>query len=155
MLCQSPLKLAEAHGKSIWRPAVQLQRRNTFSWGFRGFLQWPNPCLRRVGLTIGSRRASQNSLPEVWPWMLLYLHLIDDFLCLSLPSGASLGGSTVKDPPANAGDPHSIPGSARSPGEGNGNPLQYSCPENPMDRGACQSAIHGVAKSWTQLSTHG
>ena len=40
----------------------------------------------------------------------------------------------------------------RSPGEGNGNPLQYSCLGNPMDRGACQSLVHGVAKSWTRLS---
>ena len=61
--------------------------------------------------------------------------MIDDFLCFCLPNGASLGGSMVKNPPANAGDAHSIPGSARSPGEGNGNPLQYACLENPMDKG--------------------
>ena len=48
-----------------------------------------------------------------------------------------LGGSKVKNPPANAGDMGSISGSGRSPGEGNGNPLQYSCLKNPMDRGAC------------------
>ena len=46
----------------------------------------------------------------------------------------------------------SIPGSERSPGEGNGNPLQYSCLKNSMDRGAWQAIVHGVAKSWTQLS---
>ena len=55
----------------------------------------------------------------------------------------------VKNLPANAGDEGSIPGSRRSPGEGNGNPLQYSCLENPMNRGAWQSIVHGVAKSWT------
>ena len=63
----------------------------------------------------------------------------------------------VKNPPANAGDPTSIPESGRSPGEGNGNPLQYSCLENPMDRGAWQAAVCRVAKSQTQLkrlSTH-
>ena len=49
----------------------------------------------------------------------------------------------------NAADPGSIPGSGRSPGEGNGNPLQYSCLENPMDRGAWWATIHGVAKSRT------
>ena len=59
------------------------------------------------------------------------------------------GGSVVKTPPANAGDTGSIPGSERSPGEGNGNPLHYSCPENPMDRGACWAIVHGVVKSWT------
>ena len=46
------------------------------------------------------------------------------------------GGSVVKNPPANAGDPGSIPGSGRFPGEGNGNPLQHSCQENSTDRGA-------------------
>ena len=44
------------------------------------------------------------------------------------------------------------PGSGRCPGEGNGFPLQYSCLKNPMDRGAWQATVHGVTKSWTQLS---
>ena len=64
-------------------------------------------------------------------------------------------GSVIKKPPANAGndrDTGSIPGSAKSPGEGNGNPLQYSCLENPMERRAWQAAVHGAAKSWTQLN---
>ena len=52
----------------------------------------------------------------------------------------------------NAGDPSSIPGLGRSPGEGNGNPLQYSCLENSMDGGAWWATVHGVTKSWTQLS---
>ena len=62
------------------------------------------------------------------------------------------GGSEVKAPACNAGDLGSIPGSGRFPGEGNGNPLQYSCLENPMDRGAWWATVHGVPKSWTQLS---
>ena len=60
----------------------------------------------------------------------------------------------VKNPPANAGDirgASSIPGLGRSPGVGNSNPLQYSCLENPMDRGAWQATAHTVAKSQTQL----
>ena len=57
----------------------------------------------------------------------------------------------VKNPPANAGDMGSIPGSGRSPGEGNGNPLQDSCLGNPMDRGAWWATVHGVAKSQTRL----
>ena len=48
-----------------------------------------------------------------------------------------------------AGDVGSVPGWGRSPGEGNGNPLQYSCLEISMDRGACWATVHGVAKSWT------
>ena len=58
----------------------------------------------------------------------------------------------VKNLPANAGDPDSIPGSGRSPGEGNRNPFQYSCLENSMDRGAWQATVYGVAKSQTRLS---
>ena len=52
----------------------------------------------------------------------------------------------------NARDPGSIPGLGRSPGEGNGNPLQYYCLENPMDRGAWQATVYGVAKSQIRLS---
>ena len=62
------------------------------------------------------------------------------------------GGLESKASACNAGDPGSIPELGRSPGAGNGNPLQYSCLENPMDRGAWEAAVHGVAKSWTRLS---
>ena len=58
----------------------------------------------------------------------------------------------VKASAYNAGDPGSVPVLGRSPGEGNGNPLQYSCLENPMDRGAWRATVHGVANSWTRLS---
>ena len=60
--------------------------------------------------------------------------------------------SEVKASASNAGDLGSIPGSGRSPGEGNGNPLQYSCLENPMDGGAWWATVHGVTKSRTRLS---
>ena len=62
------------------------------------------------------------------------------------------GGSEVKASASNAGDPGSIPGSGRSPREGNGNPLQYSCLENPMDGRAWWAIVHRVAKSRTRLS---
>ena len=58
----------------------------------------------------------------------------------------------VENPPANAGgitDVVSVPGSGRSPGGEHGNPLQYSCLEDPMDRGAWWATVHRVAKSWT------
>ena len=70
------------------------------------------------------------------------------------PSGFP-GGTVVKNPPANAGearDASLIPGLGRSPGVGNGNPLQYSCMENSMDRGACWATVHEVTKSGTQLT---
>ena len=62
------------------------------------------------------------------------------------------GGAAVKNLTANAGDPSSIPESGRSPGRGNSYPLQYSCLDNPMDRGAWRARVHGVTKSRTQLS---
>ena len=61
--------------------------------------------------------------------------------------------AVVKNSPANTGDlidMGSIPGLGRSPGGGHGNPFQYSCLENPMDKGAWQATVHGVAKNWTQ-----
>ena len=62
------------------------------------------------------------------------------------------GGSDGKASVYNVEDPGSIPGLGRSPGEGNGNPLQYSCLENPVDRRAWQVTVRGVAKSRTRLS---
>ena len=64
------------------------------------------------------------------------------------------GGSVVKNPLANVGDVGLIPGSGRYPGGGNGNPLQYSCLENPKDRGAWQATVCGVTKSHMCLSVH-
>ena len=61
------------------------------------------------------------------------------------------GGSVVKNLPDNAGDVGFILGLGRSPGEGNGNPLQYSCLENPMDRGAYWATVHRVTKGQTRL----
>ena len=65
---------------------------------------------------------------------------------------ASVVAQTIKNLPANAGDPGSIPGSGRSPGEQNSNPRQYSCLENSMDRGAWQVTVVGVANSRIPLS---
>ena len=73
---------------------------------------------------------------------------------LSYLSDSSLVSQWAKKSAFNAldtGDACSIPGSGRSPGGGHGNPLQYSCLENPMDRGAWQAIVHGFAESWTRL----
>ena len=77
--------------------------------------------------------------------MLGYLHVRVYLICFP-------GGSDSKESACNAGDLGSIPGSGRSHGEGNDNPLQYFCLENSMDRGAWYATVHGVAKSQTQLS---
>ena len=66
--------------------------------------------------------------------------------------GSFPGDPDSKEASCSAGDPGSIPGPGRSPGERNDNPLQYSCLRNPMDRGAWQTTVHGVTKSWTRLS---
>ena len=63
-----------------------------------------------------------------------------------------LVAQVVKNLPAYAGDVGSFPGWGQSPGEGNGNPLQYSCLENPMDGGVWWAMVHGIRKSWMQLS---
>ena len=76
--------------------------------------------------------------PLKWPIGEMYACLLT---CLDFP-----GGSVVKNMSASAGDVGSILGSGSSPGEGNGNPLQYSCLGNPMDRGAWQVTVHGVAE---------
>ena len=64
----------------------------------------------------------------------------------------SLVAQTIKASAYNVGDLGSIPGLGKSPGEGNGNPLQFSCLENPMDGGAWWATVHGVKKTWTGLS---
>ena len=80
------------------------------------------------------------------PGHLASVEHFDDAYWLSLPWW--LSGNM----PANEGDVGSIPGSGGSPGEGNGNPLQYPCLENSMDKGAWRAVVHEVAKSQTQLS---
>ena len=87
---------------------------------------------------------------------LLFLHpfSLSIFKFAILFKWASLVSLMVKNTPANAGhlrDMHLTPGLERSPGGGHGNPLQYSCLENPMDRGAWRATVHRIAKSQTQL----
>ena len=69
------------------------------------------------------------------------------YICASFP-----GGLDSKASACNAGNLDSIPGLGRSTGEGNGNPVQYSCLENPMEGGAWWATVNGVIKSWTRLS---
>ena len=80
------------------------------------------------------------------------VHLLVSSLETPYFSMCASGGSDGKESTCNARDSGLIPGLGRSPGEGNSYPLQYSCLENPMDRGAWWAAVHGAAKSWAQLS---
>ena len=84
------------------------------------------------------------------------LHSQRAFLWAIVSQGASQVALVIKNPPANAGDVRnkgSVPGPGTSPGGQHGNPLQYSCLENPMDRGAWQAAVHRVAQSNTTEAT--
>ena len=85
---------------------------------------------------------------------LIFIDFTDIYTYICTPMWGFPGGLVVKNPPASAGDIRdvgSIPGSGRSPGVGNGNPLQNSCLGNPMQRGAWGATVHGVAKSQTRL----
>ena len=94
-------------------------------------------------------------------WIEIYVYCLEskslialyDCVCVSLFLYLGFpGGSDNKASAHNARDPGSIPRSGRSPEEWNGNPLQYPCLENSMDGGAWWAIVHGIAKSWTQLS---
>ena len=80
--------------------------------------------------------------------LLIFLNLRLDF-CVRISNASFPGGSVSKESAWDSGDLGLIPGLGRSPGEGNGNPLQYSCLENPMKRGAWWAIVHGVAESDT------
>ena len=84
-------------------------------------------------------------------WSHAYMIDVFTFLCIFYTSGFP-GGSDGKESTLNVGNPSLIPGSGRSPGEGNGNQLQYSCLEVSMNRGACRATVYKVTKSQTRLS---
>ena len=90
--------------------------------------------------------AQQNFLLPFYIYWFIYSKIFIEFL---ICAGVFPGGSEVKNSPANAGDADLIPVLGRSLGEGNGNPLHYSCLGNPMDRGAWQATVHSVAESDT------
>ena len=103
----------------------------------------------------GSHEVNPRDSPETTEGMerVSYGPLISFFIHVFMHSAwASLVAQMIKNPPANAGDRGLIPGSERSPGKGNGNPLQYSCLVNSRDRRAWPAIVCGVAKSRTQLS---
>ena len=102
--------------------------------------------------SVSSKGSADNGSMDTAPGLLTDLRVARARVGTSLgPTSGFPIGSVHKESACNAGDLGSIPGSGRSPGEGNGNPLQYSCLENPMDRGTGQATVHGIAKSQTRL----
>ena len=119
--------------------------------------------LKEQDRTLGSSGALKNLYQPIQQsgWLLTTLRLVSQaraleavepwFCSLLCNLWASQVALVVKNTPGNAGDTGLIPGSQRSPGGENGNPIQYSCLENPMDRGAWQGMVHRIAKNQTQL----
>ena len=95
---------------------------------------------------LESPRLSSLSHTASFHWLSILYMVVYMLLCFPR-------SSVGKESACNAGDPGLIPGLGRSPEEGNGNPLQYSCLENPMDRGAWQATVHGVARVRHSLAT--
>ena len=112
--------------------------------------------LKKVGKTIRPFRYDLNQVPDKYMVEVRNrfkgLDLIECLKNYGQRFVTFPGGSEVKASACNVGDLGSIPGSGRSPVEGNGNSFQYSCLENPMDRGAWWATVHGVTKSRTRLS---
>ena len=123
-------------------PWAQGRRQRIFSWIYpKG--KWPNVTWNskeQFCFFFLAGKCSKKSFSTD----LLFRYWSTNFLC----------SSVGKESACNAGDPGSNPGSGRSPGEGNGNPLQYSCLENPTDRGAWQAIVHGIARVRHDLVTN-
>ena len=134
--------LRNSNSDARWRIRIFFKDRknNLFSPLFLKWMSWQGSHWSTLG-----RSRDHHSLS---PGMFLSTIISEFPAIVDFP-----GGSVVKNLLVNAGDAASIPGSGRSPGEGNGNPLQYSCLKNPVDRGVWQATVHWVAKSWTWLST--
>ena len=104
----------------------------------------------RPGANKSILKKKQNKLCT---YVVLMTYIIKMYICSFNDNSLGFpGAQMVKKSTCSTGDLGSVPGLGRSPGRGHGNPLQYSCLENPMDRGAWWATVHGVTKSQTQLS---
>ena len=113
-----------------WAYQVPSSININFYWKIR--VPW-----KMIDPTAGTR----GSIRRTWANIFVPLHFVPLHVERGLP-----GGPLIKNLPASAGDVGFIPGLGRSPGEGNGNPLQYSCLANPMDRGAWRATVHKITK---------
>ena len=155
----------QSQAKLFW---IVMPKPNTNHWqsrfrvwvvcfSFFGCQMWPhhglNLCpLKRRAQSFNQWMARGVPYSEIFRKKLGFNGRISIRITGCLEDALGSGGAVVKNPPSNsghAGDTGLIYVSGRSPGEGNGNPLQYSCLESPMDRGACWATVHGVAESGT------
>ena len=140
---------------TLWTAACQSPLSMEFSTqeDWSGLPCPPLGSLPDPGITPVSPGLQADSLPQRPPGKpQLYIYIPIHYFLYSFPLWSLPDGSVGKECACNVEDPGLIPGWGRSPGEGNGNPLQYSCLENSMDRGACWAVVHGVTKSRTGLS---
>ena len=110
---------------------------------------WKHNAQKRIPFKIWRELTMYLVTQELW-WRSTVRFML--FSCLLMQHMGFPDGSRIKNLPANARDVYSIPGLGRYPGEGHGNPLQYFCLENPMERGVWWATVHGVMKNWTWLS---
>ena len=143
-----------------------MQETQVLSLGWEDFLEkrvaihssilaWRIPWTEEPGglQCMGLQRVWHDLETNTFSFHLHYhLHALDMYVCMYVCMYVSACMSVVKNPPAKAGDMNSIPELGTSPGEGNGNVFQSSCPRNPMDKGAWWTAVHVIAKSRTQFS---
>ena len=129
-------------------PSAHQNPVNSMIWSWNHFMFILSEFLGRSG-SRGWTRGTWSSPPPIVSVCSSDIHPASTACHGSGGGGSFPGGSEGKVSACSAGDLGSIPGSGRSPGEGNGNPLQYSCLENPMDGGAWQTTVHGIAKSRT------
>ena len=120
----------------------------------RGLRDLPRPEIKPISPALAGGFLTTGSPGE--PYFSFFYWFIIAFFFFFFLGGEVRGfphSSVSKESACNAGDPGSIPRSGRSPGEGNANPFQYSCLENPMDGGAWQATVHGVARVEQELAT--
>ena len=111
-------------------------------------LRAPSSCSKRLSTSF-KKKTHTLSLLKTEMLATAWMNIPQNLYIIEVTNSDFPGGSDSKAPAYNVGDPGSIPGSGRSPGEGNGNPLQYSCLDNPMDGGAWWATVHRVAESRT------
>ena len=145
------LGLKDSPGGWKWQPTpVFLPLKSYGQRSLLGYSPWGHKKVAHDSATKQQQTFLGFALYNYWSSEVHFLKV--SIICQLKPRSGFPGGSERKESTYNAGDLASISGLGRRPGKGNGYPLQYTCLENSMDRGAWRAAIHGITKSWTQLS---